>query len=82
MEEVTLEEIVVQDTVINVMYDDNGVAFGDQESFDSYVNELLYRTFLKGIFLKLITTLGEDAVVGKKLVFNPNALDGVIVKLV
>lgn len=82
MEEVILEEIVVQDTVINVMYDDQGIQFGDQESFDSYVNELSYRAILKGIFLKLITTLGEDAVVGKKLVFNPNALDGVIVKLV
>lgn len=82
MEEVTLEEIVVQNNTINVMYDDNGTEFGDQQSLDSFVEDLSYRSCLKNMFLKLIETLGEDAVIGKKLVFNPNALDGVIVRLV
>lgn len=82
MEEVILEEIVVQNNAINVMYDDNGTEFGDQNSLDSFVADLSYRSCLKNMFLKLIETLGEDAVVGKKLVFNPNALDGVIVRLV
>lgn len=82
MEEVILEEIVVGNNTINVMYDDNGTEFGDQHSLDSFVEDLSYRSCLKNMFLKLIETLGEDAVIGKKLVFNPNALDGVIVRLV
>jgi hypothetical protein len=82
MEEVTLEEIVVQGLTINVMYDDGGVEFGDQTNLDSYVNQLFFSQYLKDIFLKLIDTLGEDAVVGKTLVFDPDAIDGVIVRLI
>ncbi len=82
MEEVTLEGIVVQGMTINVMYDDNGTEFGDQASLDSYVNELSFRPDLKDMFLKLIYAQGENAIVGKTLVFNPDAIDGVIVRLV
>jgi hypothetical protein len=82
MEEVTLEGIVVQGVTINVMYDDNGTEFGDQASLDSYVNELSFRPDLKDMFLKLIYAQGENAIVGKTLVFNPDAIDGVIVRLV
>jgi hypothetical protein len=82
MEEVTLEGVVVQGVTINVMYDDYGTEFGDQASLDSYVNELSFRPDLKDMFLKLIYAQGENAIVGKTLVFNPDAIDGVIVRLV
>lgn len=82
MDEVTLEEIIVQNDCVNVMFDDLGIQFGDEQSYHSYVHGLSYNSCLKNMLMKLIETLGEDAVVGKKLVFNPFALDGVIVRLV
>jgi hypothetical protein len=82
MIEVTLEDIVVQGLTINVLYDDQGIEFGDQTSLDNYVNQLPISQYLRDMFLKLIDTLGENAVVGKTLVFNPDAIDGVIVRLI
>ena len=59
-----------------------GLLFGDMESLETYTASLPYDEYLKHFFLNLIVTLGKDAVVGKTLIYNPNALDGVIVRLV
>jgi hypothetical protein len=82
MTEVILEQVIVQNDAVNVLFQDNGLLFGDIESLETYSASLQYDEYLKHIFLNLIVILGEPAVVGKTLIYNPNALDGVIVKLV
>jgi hypothetical protein len=82
MTEVILEQVIVQNDAVNVLFQDNGLLFGDIESLETYSASLQYDEYLKHIFLNLIVILGETAVVGKTLIYNPNALDGVIVKLV
>ena len=82
MTEVTLEEVIIENEAVNVLYQDNGLLFGDMESLETYSASLPYDEYLKHFFLNLIVTLGKDAVVGKTLIYNPNALDGVIVRLV
>jgi len=82
MEEVTLEEVIIENEAVNILYQDNGLLFGDMESLETYSAILPYDEYLKHFFLNLIVTLGKDAVVGKTLIYNPNALDGVIVRLV
>jgi hypothetical protein len=82
MTKVTLEQVIIQNDAVNVLYQDNGLVFGDIGSLETYTASLQYDEYLKHFFINLLVILGEDAVVGKTLIYNPNALDGVIVRLV